>query len=41
VVRATGAAYTVTAAQVMDLIAQAGFRPAQRTTKYELIRALD
>ena len=37
VVRATGVSYAVTADEVVELIREAGFVPAQRTTQYELV----
>jgi dehypoxanthine futalosine cyclase len=37
VVRSTGVSYAVTRAQVVDLIAAAGWIPAQRTTQYEVV----
>ena len=41
VVRATGVSYTIAADQVVTLIAQTGFTPAQRTTQYEILRVYD
>jgi len=38
VVKAAGASYAITAAQVISLIHEAGFNAAQRTTQYEIIR---
>ena len=38
VVRATGVSYAVSAEQVVSLIREAGFTPAQRTTQYEILR---
>ncbi|OGV65894.1 MAG: dehypoxanthine futalosine cyclase [Lentisphaerae bacterium RIFOXYC12_FULL_60_16] len=37
VVRATGVQYAITAGQVIELIRKAGYTPAQRTTRYEII----
>ena len=41
VVRATGVSYTIAADQVLALIAQTGFTPAQRTTQYEILHVYD
>ncbi|TAN37801.1 MAG: dehypoxanthine futalosine cyclase [Verrucomicrobia bacterium] len=41
VVRATGVSYNVAADQVVALIAQTGFTPAQRTTQYGILRVHD
>ena len=38
VVQATGTAYAVAPEQVVSLIAQTGFIPAQRSTQYEILR---
>lgn len=38
VVSATGLTYGVTEAQVINLIREAGYIPAQRTTQYDIIR---
>ena len=41
VVRATGVAYSVTKEQVVRLIGETGFAPAQRTTQYNILRVYD
>jgi cyclic dehypoxanthinyl futalosine synthase len=41
VVRATGVSYAVTIDQVVSLIRDAGMRPVQRTTQYEVVRTFD
>lgn len=40
VVRATGVSYQVTREQVVAIIREMGFTPAQRTTQYEILREL-
>jgi len=41
VVSATGLTYSVTAEQVIHLIYEAGFKPAQRNTCYDIVRTFD
>jgi len=41
VVRATGVSYTVTREEVISLIREAGWTPAQRTTQYETVRVFE
>ena len=41
VVKATGLSYEVTAPQVVSLIAETGMTPAQRNTKYEIVRTFE
>jgi cyclic dehypoxanthinyl futalosine synthase len=41
VVKAAGASYAITAPQVISLIHEAGFNPAQRTTQYQILKKHD